>query len=99
MPNVSNAHSRIEMIDLVAAMPLFAMRMLWITRWPPCERTYLSSSARASTPPSAFAIFFFVTTSCILRVRVSSAMVAQIVSDQVDLIRLDVRGGPSLRFL
>lgn len=32
------------MQNLVAAMPLFAMRMLFTTRVPPADRTYASSS-------------------------------------------------------
>ena len=46
-PNTSKANSRSESIAFVAAMPLFAMRMVWMGVAPPWASTYSRMRARA----------------------------------------------------
>ena len=46
-PSSLYAQRRMEMMDFVAAMPLFAMSTLRITRLPPCAATYLAIASVA----------------------------------------------------
>ncbi len=46
-PSTSKANSRNDSMAFVAAMPLFAIKMVWMGVAPPCASTYSRMRARA----------------------------------------------------